>query len=71
MFQYTMQPLKDKYKEGRWTFKLLSEKTGCSQAGLCDIFNGKYPPRVDNLLLICTALGVHPRRLFCRKEAAE
>ena len=70
MFEYTMQPLKDKYKEGRWTYKLLAEKTGCSQAALWDMFTGKYVPRVDNLLLICTALDVHPRRLFKRKEAA-
>ncbi len=71
MFEFTMQPLKDKYKQGRWTYSRLSEATGLSCAGLCDVFNGKYPPRADNLLLICTALGVHPRRLFLRKEEGE
>lgn len=71
MFEFSMQPLLDRYKEGRWTFALLSQKTGLSPAGLCDMFNGKYAPRADNLVLICTALDIHPRRLFTRKEAAE
>lgn len=64
--EFTMQPLKDRYKAGRWTFKMLSEKTGCSAAALCDMFNGKYVPRVDNLMAICRALEISPLRLFVR-----
>jgi len=72
MFAFSMKPLREKYKADRWTFALLSKATGLSAAGLCDMFNGKYAPRADNLMLICTALKVHPRRLFTtRKEAAE
>lgn len=68
MYEFSMEPLKIAYRGGGWTFAALSEATGLSTAGLCDMFNGKYPPRVDRLVLICTALGVHPNRLFSRIE---
>jgi len=69
IYEYTIQPLLDKYRELDLSPQQIANLAGVSGNGVHKIFSGVIAnPRMDTLVKLCNALEVDPRNLIITKQ---